>query len=298
MTTVSNTASKPVHPFIVCIGIAILLTLVQGSFLPAMAQGPQDYIVTFRDGTIPAVRAVAANNAGAALRFNYTIVNAIAVTVPNANALAALQNDPSVLSIVPDRPVFAFQRGNKKPEGGPGGGNGGGGNGGGDPPPQETPSGVARVGAGPGSWWTGNGVGVAIVDTGIDLVHLDLVPVNPGYSAFGGSCQDDNGHGAHVAGIVAARSNDRDVVGVAPEATLYCVKVLDASGAGSDGTVTAGLDWVFDFNGGDERDASVPLPIGVLNMSLGRPASANDQFMLEAVQKLEAQGVAVVCRRR
>jgi len=100
MTTVSNSVpnkmSKPVHPFIVCVGIAILLTLVQGSFLPAMAQGLLHYVVTFRDGTIPAVRAVAANNVGATLRFNYSIINAIAVMVPNPNALAAFENNPSV----------------------------------------------------------------------------------------------------------------------------------------------------------------------------------------------------------
>ena len=208
MTTVSDTVphklSRPVHPFIVRFGIAILLTLVQGSFLPAMAQGPQNYIVTFRDGTIPAVRAVAANNAGASLRFNYSIINAIAVTIPNANALAAFENNPSVLSIVPDLPVFAFQQANAK----------GGGRGkppkDEDPPPppppasEEIPSGVFRVGA--GSPLGGAGIGVAIVDTGIDISHPDLVDGVSGQSyPPGDACQDDNGHGTHVAGIVAAR---------------------------------------------------------------------------------------------
>ncbi len=292
MTTVSNTAphkvSKPVHPFIVCIGIAILLTLVQGSFLPAMAQGPQNYIVTFRDGTIPAVRAVAANNAGAALRHNYSIINAIAVTVPNANALAALGNDPSVLSIVPDRPVFAFQRANKKPDN-PGGGKGGGGDGGGDPPPQEVPSGVVRVGAGPGSW-TGLGVGVAIVDTGIDLGHHDLPQVVAIYDDFGGTCQDDNGHGTHVAGIVAAQDNLIDVLGVSPGVDLYCVKVLDSTGSGLDSGVIYGLNSIWDLNNASPAGNS----IDVVNMSLGRSASSDDSALRSAITALTGQGVAVV----
>jgi subtilisin family serine protease len=305
MTPVSNTVpnkvSKPVHPFIVCMGIAILLTLVQGSFIPALAQGPENYIVTFRDGTIPAVRAVAANNAGAALRFNYSIINAIAVTVPNANALAAFENNPSVLSIVPDRPVFAFQQANGKggekgkppkdedpPEDPPA-----------DPPPtmQEVPSGVKRVGADPAlGGLTGAGVGVAIVDTGIDLGHADLTGVNEGFSSFGvgESCQDDNGHGTHVTGIVAARHNTIDVVGVAPGATLYCVKVLDADGVGSDSTVIAGLDWIL-----ANKDTLVP-PIRVVNMSLGGPGSLGDPNdpdpMRVAIQALydQGQGIAVV----
>ena len=46
-----------------------------------MAQGPQDYIVTYRDGKIPAVRAVSVGNAGAALRYNYNVINVAALTV-------------------------------------------------------------------------------------------------------------------------------------------------------------------------------------------------------------------------
>ena len=292
MTTVPKKVSNPVHPFIVCIGIAILLTLVQGAFLPALAQGPQDYIVTFRDGTIPAVRAAAANNAGAALRFNYSIVNAIAVTVPNATALAALGNDPSVLSIVPDRAVFALQQANGKggtkgkppkdedpPEDPPA-----------DPPPtvQELPSGVKRVGANPDLGGpTGAGVGVAIVDTGIDFAHADLGSVVKVYDAFGGTCQDDNGHGTHVAGIVAAQDNDIDVVGVAPGATLYCVKALDASGSGSDSTIMAGLNAI--------ATGTFYPPIKVVNMSLGRPGSLDDSEPLRAaIQALYVQNIAVV----
>ena len=72
--------------------------------------------------------------------------------------------------------------------------------------------------------------------------------MNDDFSAFGGSCLDNNGHGMRVAGIVAAWDNDFDVVGVAPEATLYCMKVLDANGSGFDSDVIAALNWIFDIS--------------------------------------------------
>ncbi len=125
-----------------CATVLIVFLLLEGPMGVVLAQGPQNLIVTFRDGTIPAVRAASVGRAGASLRFNYTIVNAAAVTVPNDNALGRLRDDPSVLSIVPDRPVFAFQQANKKPDN-PGGGNG---NGGGNNDAETVPAGVKRVG--------------------------------------------------------------------------------------------------------------------------------------------------------
>ena len=49
---------------------------------------------------------------------------------------------------------------------------------------------------------------VAVLDTGVDLTHQDLVGTIDAFSAFGGSCMDDEGHGTHVAGIIAARDNN------------------------------------------------------------------------------------------
>ena len=88
------------------------------------------------------------------------------------------------------------------------------------------PEGVKRIGAAPGSLaYNGTGVGVAVVDTGVDYNHADLQPLGvQSYSAFGASAQDDNGHGTHVSGTIAARNNSADVVGVAPAATIYGVK--------------------------------------------------------------------------
>ena len=263
-----------------CAAIALFVAYEMST--PAVAQGRSHYIVTFRAGTNPGGRASAVANAGGSLRFNYNGVNAAAVAVPNDNALAALAKDPSVIGVVPDRLVFAIQdlgantRGNGKPSGGGGGS------------AQVVPLGIARVGI-PTSASNGDGIGVAVVDTGIDLAHADLgAPVNA-FSAFGGSCADDEGHGTHVAGIVAARDNTIAVVVVAPKAQLFCVKVLDGSGSGADETVMAGLDW------GLANHELVQTKIKVVNMSLGRPGSVDDNSSLhDLVKLLEAAGVAVV----
>lgn len=240
-----------------------------------LAQGPQDYIVRFREGTDAAARAAVVRNAGAALGFNFNRVNAAAVRVPNATTLATLQNNPSVLAVIPDRPVFAYQIAKGKP-----------GAGGGGSTAEVTPAGVVRVGA-PTASSNGEGIGVAVLDTGVDLVHSDLteaVHANQ-FSAFGGSCLDDQGHGTHVAGIIAARDNQIDVIGVAPKATIYCGKVLDSAGNGSDATVMAGLEWVF-----TNRDN-----IRVVNMSLGREGSVDDNPDLHSlIIDLRDAGISVV----
>jgi len=243
------------------------------------AQGQSHYIVTFRTGTDVHGRARAVAKAGGALRFNFNRVNAAAVAVPNERALAALQHDPTVLTIVPDRLMFASQSAAATAKGKPGGGSGS---------SQVMPAGVVRVGV-PTSTSNGDGVGVAIVDTGIDVTHADLPSAADSFSAFGGSCADDHGHGTHVSGIVAALDNAIDVVGVAPNARLYCVKVLDSTGSGSDAAVMAGLDWVL------VNHALVEPPIRVVNMSLGRPGSVDDNPSFhDLIRSLESAGVAVV----
>jgi subtilisin family serine protease len=150
---------------------------------------------------------------------------------------------------------------------------------------------VQRIGAAPGSLaYTGSGVGVAILDTGVDFNHADLTPLGAAsFSAFAGSAQDDNGHGTHVAGIVAAHNNGFDTVGVAPGCTLYAVKVLNSSGSGSDSQVIAGLDWIA------ANAALVSPAIRVVNISLGRVGTLNDNpAMRTSIRTLHDSGIAVV----
>jgi subtilisin len=259
--------------------------LIYGSAHAVFAQGAEDYIVRFREGANAGARATVVRNAGAALGFNFHRVSAAAVKVPNAKTLAALQNDPSVLAVIPNRPVFAYQINEsgkgQTAKGKPGGGGGG--------AAQVIPAGVVRVGV-PTSTSNGSGVGIAVLDTGVDLAHADLGGAVDAFNGFGGpSCQDDQGHGTHVTGIIAAHDNGVDVVGVAPGAQIYCVKVLDSAGNGSDASVMAGLEWVLDHHA-----SSVP-NIKVVNMSLGRPGSVDDNPDLHnLIISLETAGITVV----
>ena len=206
-------------------------------------------------------------------------VNAAAGRIPNVSVLADLLRLPGI-EVIPDRPVRTLAKPGSK--GKPGSGTDGGG--------QLVPAGVSRIGAGPGALVvSGNGVGVAIVDTGLDFAHTDMAVASTCYDAFGGNCQDLNGHGTHVGGIVAALNNDVDVVGVAAAATLYGVRVLDANGSGNDSTIMAGLQWVVN------NAASLVVPIQIVNMSLGRPGSLGDNPALHSlVQTLGAMGISVV----
>jgi subtilisin len=128
----------------------------------------------------------------------------------------------------------------------------------------------------------GAGVNVAVIDTGIDCSHPDLM-LNCRYGASyvkGAKPVDDNGHGTHVAGIIGAQANGFGVIGVAPEATLYAVKVLDARGSGSFSAVASGVVWAA-RNG-----------MHVINMSLG--SASYSQALADAVKAASDAGVLVV----
>ncbi len=156
----------------------------------------------------------------------------------------------------------------------------GGDSGGGDPDSQDEPYGITRVNGG-GDNYTGGNV-AWIIDTGIDLTHPDLnVDSSRGFNAFttnkdGGEPNDNNGHGSHVAGTVAAINNAYGVIGVAPGATVIPVKVLDHRGSGTYSGVIDGVDYV--AANGKAGD--------VANMSLSGPASgALDAAVLAASNK-------------
>jgi len=138
-------------------------------------------------------------------------------------------------------------------------------------PAQQAPIGLRRIGGSTdGVHQTlankGSGVGIAVLDTGIDLAHPDLGGVISGTNCIDRkkNADDDNGHGTHVAGTIAARDNTQGTIGVAPAATLYAVKVLDSNGMGSLSALICGIDWVTEH-------ADV---IKVANMSLSRPGAA------------------------
>lgn len=117
-----------------------------------------------------------------------------------------------------------------------------------DPAEETVPEGVYQVEALP-AWdcSRGKGIKVAVMDTGIDGTHPDLAVNYKGGVSFAtgeASPADLNGHGTHCAGTIAAAINGSGVVGVAPAAHLYAVKVLDRRGSGAFSQLIAGMDWV------------------------------------------------------
>ncbi|CAA9544581.1 MAG: hypothetical protein AVDCRST_MAG70-400 [uncultured Thermomicrobiales bacterium] len=207
-------------------------------------------VVLEEDATLAEVRAEATDE-GVQPEVVFTeVIDAFVadVTAAEAEALAA---DPDVAGVFPDSPVYAAA--------------------------QEIPTGVDRIGADEnvGADIDGSGPGVdvdvAVLDSGIDAAHLDL-DVQP---AIGdNNCQDtgsydtdDTGHGTHVAGIVGAIDNDRDIVGVAPGARLHSVKVLKSDG-GTISTLICGLEWAV-------ANANV---IDVVNMSITGEAAAGEDL--------------------
>jgi subtilisin family serine protease len=128
----------------------------------------------------------------------------------------------------------------------------------------------------------GAGAKVAVLDTGMDCGHEDLAGGCIYGANFAGFTQpfDDHGHGTHVAGIIGARANGVGTIGVAPEATIYAVKVLDGNGSGALSWVAAGIDWAVANN------------IQVINMSLS--ASITSIALSDAVAAAQVAGVLVV----
>lgn len=126
-----------------------------------------------------------------------------------------------------------------------------------EPPAETIPWGITRVGYGDGT-----GKVAWIIDTGIDFDHPDLnvdVARSVTFVDRTDDANDQNGHGSHCAGTVAAIDNEIGVIGVAAGATVVAVRVLDRRGSGTTSGVIAGVDYV----------ASAASPGDAANMSLG-----------------------------
>jgi len=153
--------------------------------------------------------------------------------------------------------------------------------------------GTPGVGALP-AWDRSLGAGqvIAVVDTGVDLTHPDLAPNL--WTGLGGihghdfvdndDVPDDfNLHGSHVAGTAAGVANNAlGVAGVAPQAQIMAVRVLDADGGGGSGDIANGI--AFAANNG----------AGVINLSLGGAGGGGDQAMSDAITLAESKGAVVV----
>lgn len=143
--------------------------------------------------------------------------------------------------------------------------------------------GVKRTGAGVvHASNKGTGIRVAVIDTGIDYTHPDLAAnVKGGWDFVNkdDNPMDDHGHGTHVSGTIAARDDNSGVVGMAPEASLYGLKVLSASGSGYADDVARALEWCITNN------------IQVVNMSLSGGYSS---VLESACSKASQAGIILV----
>ncbi|HEY9190725.1 MAG TPA: S8 family peptidase [Sulfurovum sp.] len=202
------------------------------------------------------------------------IINGMAVYLPEAaqSALEA-QLEDKILRIEDDIVVHGTAPGGK------------GGGGGGDVQPlQDLPWGIDRIEADI-AWGDTNGtmVNIAILDTGANLDHLDLIDnIKGNYNAINPrkSADDDHGHGTHVAGIIGAVNNTIGVVGTGPQVNLYPVKVLDRTNQGALSDILDGLQWCIDNN------------MQVVNMSFG--ALGTTQSFHDAVIAVHNAGIVQV----
>ncbi|KON88483.1 serine protease [Sporosarcina globispora] len=154
---------------------------------------------------------------------------------------------------------------------------------------KEVPKGVELIQA-PKIWneTKGKGIKIAVLDTGCDISHPDLKDRITGGRNFTdddnsdpGIFKDYNGHGTHVAGTIAAHENDAGVIGVAPEADLLIVKVLNKNGSGQYEWIINGLHYAIEQNA------------DIISMSLGGPADVPE--LHDAIKAAVNKNILVVC---
>src|SRR5271170_6144165 len=209
-------------------------------------------------GLLGTVLCVPVNLLGGVLNGVLTLVKAVTATLPAGNLLA-LSNQSNVTYISPDRHVVTMSNAAADLQ-------------------------AATTNA-PLAWssgWTGAGVGVAVIDSGIDA-HPDLNGRVVYHQSFdGGKLTDDFGHGTHVAGILAG------VNGVAPQANILDLRVLDVSGVSNDSAVIAALQTAVSLKS--------KYNVRVVNLSLGRPIheTCNLDPLCLAVENAYRNGLVVV----
>jgi len=221
---------------------------------PPVGRGIVRRIVVLRDQIVDTERAARELTRHCGGRRGHVYRHALrgfALELP-ASGLKHLARDPRVRYISEDRPLHTA--------GQPG------------PPGQRLPSGISRIDGELNATASIDGAiaevdaDIAVLDTGVSMTHPDLDVFRSVSFVLGGALDDVFGHGTHVAGIAAAQDDDSGVVGVAPGARIWSVKVLNDFGFGLSSDIIAGVDWVTGH--ADEID--------VANMSLGGTGFPDD----------------------
>lgn len=229
-------------------------------------EAPRKIIVFEKTFTNIGLQIALVKSQGAQVIKPLALINAVVVSLP-LQAEKALLSRADIVRIDEDLIVYAIGKPQVQPQ-----------------PAEELPWGIDRINAEIAHTTdTGLAVRVAILDTGIDLEHLDLLDnikgnVNTISSRRNGD--DDNGHGTHVAGSIAAVDNTIGVIGVGPKIYLYAVKVLGKNGSGWLSDIIEGLEW------------SINNKMQVVNMSLG--SSGDNQSFHDAVIKAYQAGILLV----
>src|SRR5919205_2076860 len=208
---------------------------------------------------------------GAQIPYTFnSVIHGFTTRVPRQQVIDILANDPRVAYIEQDQQVQAFQIPSQ-------------------PINQTLPTGINRIDADLSPVRSGDGAGsnvnvdIAILDTGIDLSHPDLnIYVQKTFVSGTSSANDDDGHGTHVAGIAAAKDNDYGVVGVAPGARLWAIKVLDSTGSGFISTIISGIDYIAKYSS----------LVDVANLSFG--CECKSDALDTAINNAVAKGITFV----
>ena len=247
-------------------GLAIFMA--QANIFTAQANDDSGRkIVVFQAGLNDAAKDEIISHAGGVNLKNLDLIGAKAVWLPSRAAAAKLAIHPSVLRVDEDVMVESLGKPAPSPQ-----------------PAQVLPWGVDRIEA--DQVWSGNtadAIRVGIIDTGISNNHPDLLAnVKGGVNTINPtkSWNDDNGHGSHVAGIVAASNNTIGVVGAGPGIDLYAIKVLNRNGSGFLSDIIEGIQWAAANN------------MQVVNMSLG--TGSDVQSFRDAVIAAKSAGLVVV----
>jgi subtilisin len=199
----------------------------------------------------------------------YDVVKGLAIKIPNEKVLEQLKNNPLVSYMGNDRKISAFIDTHTEN--------------------QIIPASVDRVEDGASL----NNINpnfvdadIAILDTGIDLDHADLNVFHERSFIPGTiNADDDHGHGTHLAGVAAAKDNSFGMVGIAPGARLWAIKVLESSGMGEISTLIKGLDYINQHQ--NEVDVAVlslgcECESGALNIAINNSIKAGITIVVAA----------------
>ncbi len=275
----SKSHNIPLKTFLLLLFCTAALYFVTTSLAASPnSKGPvNNYIVVLNDNeNVDQVASELTEKHGLGLGFKYSIIRGFSASIPEQR-LNDLKVDPRVKFVSEDKEVSIASQNPVTIQA------------------QSLPIGILRTGANLNSN-KGTGIGVAVIDTGIDLNHPDLkanIIANKSCVKSKPTGNDDNGHGSHVAGTIAALNNTSGVVGVAPEAKLIAVKVLNVSGSGTWSQVICGLDFV--------AANAQRYNIKVANLSLGgggfsdnNCGSSNSDALHQAICNLKNAGVTLV----